>query len=112
MPGSADVFGKLTAWTNRKVAGLHALMNGPIAKRLQAEAQQNAPWQDRTGNARQGLHAGAYLTAGMIVLYLAHSMEYGVFLEKARAGRYAILKPTMDKSIPMIQESISRYWNE
>ena len=44
-------------------------------------AKQNAPWQDRTGNARQTLHAWINeLSRDTVELYLSHGMDYGIQL--------------------------------
>lgn len=53
--------------------------------------KSNAPWHDRTGNARQSLHAVAVHAPGTHSLILAHGMPYGIWLEVRWAGRYAII---------------------
>lgn len=64
---------------------------------LETYAKQNAPWEDRTANARQTLRGWAdELGNDAAVLYLAHGMEYGIYLETRWAGRYAILWPTIE----------------
>ena len=55
----------------------------------------NAPWTDRTGNARSGLNAHAEFPSNVFELVLAHSMWYGIFLELTNSGRYSILVPAM-----------------
>lgn len=64
---------------------------------VESEAKENAPWQDRTGNARQGL-AGLVedISASVVALHLIHGMDYGVWLELKNSGRYAIILPTME----------------
>lgn len=56
----------------------------------------NAPWHDRTGNARAGL--GAIHNADPMrshTLTLFHSVSYGIWLELRWSGRYAIIGPTL-----------------
>lgn len=56
----------------------------------------NAPWKDRTGNARNGLMAKHDFTPMVIhQLTLYHTMPYGFWLEVRWNGRYAIIGPTM-----------------
>ncbi|MBB6673015.1 hypothetical protein [Cohnella nanjingensis] len=55
------------------------------AKRMESEAKQKASWRDRTGHARQGIHGGVEKRRDVIVLYLAHSMRYGQWLETGSA---------------------------
>lgn len=54
-----------------------------------------APWQDRTGHARQGLSGHAERIGTAIVLTFFHLMDYGIWLEVAHAGTYAIIMPTI-----------------
>ena len=67
-----------------------------FATRLETYAKQNAPWTDRTGNARQGLTARAVKTATAVTLYLFHSATYGIWLEVKNAGRFAIILKTLE----------------
>jgi hypothetical protein len=102
--------------------------------RLQAAARTDAPWRDRTAHARQGMNGGVETGAGDIVavIYLAHSVRYGVFLESgnkaytivpktkkalfwnglahpvkkafhpAREPIYAVIRPTVEKNLETI----------
>lgn len=58
----------------------------------------NAPWTDRTTNARNALYARAESDAvgdhsGTHSLLLAHGVSYGIFLETMQSGRYGIIVP-------------------
>ena len=66
------------------------------AARAASMMRENAPWKDRTGNARAGLkaqHDSTPMVEHTLVLY--HSMPYGIWLEVRWSGRYAIIGPTM-----------------
>lgn len=69
---------------------------------LEDYAKRNAPWNDQTGNARAGLNASVGVEGGEIVLNLAHSVDYGVYLELKDDGKYAILLPTIEALGPQI----------
>ena len=71
---------KAEEFIRRKLAGFHAFLLSWAGK-LEAEAKQNAPWNDQTGHARQAIHAGVEVNDREFVLYLAHGKEYGVYLE-------------------------------
>jgi hypothetical protein len=60
-------------------------------------AKQNAPWTDRTGNARAGLHTIVNIPPNPThwEIILAHSVPYGIWLEVRFSGRYAIIEPTI-----------------
>ncbi len=63
---------------------------------IEAYAKQNASWEDQTGNARQTLHSFVKeLSKDTVELYLAHGVDYGIYLEVAHAGKYAIIYPTL-----------------
>lgn len=57
--------------------------------------KRNAPWTDRTGQARRLLMAEAQDDGEAVTLYLIHGAAYGIYLELQRAGRYAIIAPTV-----------------
>lgn len=57
--------------------------------------KNNAPWTDRTANARNGLDAKAYETPTVWGIVCFHQMPYGIWLEVCNDGRYAIIKPTI-----------------
>jgi len=110
MPGADEVNRRAEEVINRRTAGLVALCDSFGKGTLEAYAKSNAPWTDRTTLARKGLHGGAFLDAKTVVTYIAHTMSYGVHLEKGKAGRYAILKPTMDKHKGELRNQVKRYW--
>jgi len=110
--------------------GVFDLLNNVWAVRLENDAKVNAPWRDRTGNARQTLAAYAtrvpksgsvqavfvsdgerllpatYSPGEGIALVLRHGMSYGKQLELARQGRFAIVGPTLDWARNQIWASV------
>ncbi len=80
-----------------------------IATEAQNDMRNNAPWTDRTGNARSALFSFAEEVGGDVVhLYLSHgsAINYGVFLEKKYGGRYAIIIPTMQRIMPRLKKML------
>lgn len=127
-------------YINRKKAGLVALLQN-WAGILEDYAKANASWTDRTGHARQGIHAGVDEHGNELVLYLSHGLQYGTQLEKGSPPHiikpkkakalfwkgashpvkavhhpgskpYAIIKPTVDSHIQRINNSIREYWRD
>ena len=90
---------------------IHALVRGVIASyRPQIEnwMRANAPWTDRSGNARRTLHT-EYDEAGRVfTLWIAHGMDYGLWLEIRFAGRFAIIGPAIDHFAPQIMAELQR----
>lgn len=114
MPGGDEVIKNLKDWGDRKRAAVVALAQD-WAGTAEGRAKERASWTDRTANARGGLF-GEVSVSGYkrdeILIKLAHSMEYGVFLELANDGKYAILKPTLDDAVPEIYAAYERLWKE
>lgn len=81
--------------------------------RMESYARTNAPWTDRTSNARNGLfvaHQKVPMVYHRLVTY--HTMHYGLWLEIRWSGRYAIIGPTMLHNSPglaiAVAESVKR----
>jgi len=57
--------------------------------------KQNAPWTDRSGNARAGLHAvpKSIEQGKAFEIAFAGSVFYQIYLETRFSGKYAILMP-------------------
>jgi len=71
--------------------------------------KQNAPWTDRTGNARQTLHTEVEeVVDEMVEIIMAHGVYYGIYLELCNAGRYAIINPALDHFAPKIWQDVRR----
>lgn len=99
----------LDSHLNRKINGLIAVTDA-YAQRLESQAKSQARWNDRTGNARQGLKGYATRNGDEVIMRLIHQVSYGIYLEKANAGKYAIIKPTMDANKASIERGLKRYW--
>lgn len=79
-------------------------INGDVNRRVAALMQyesaytvgwlkQNAPWTDRTSAARTGLSAVAFSVGTVHEIIMAYSVYYGIWLEVANSGKYAIINP-------------------
>jgi len=77
---------------------------------MQNDARNNAPWTDRTSNARSGLFgtAEADFARHVVTIYLSHGalINYGVYLELAHGGKNAILLRTIDSHLPELQSML------
>lgn len=68
----------------------------------------NAPWQDQTGNARNGLNAVAFSSPDRSVIVLFHQMPYGIWLEVRDSGRFAIILPTVEEMGPQVMDTLKK----
>lgn len=67
-----------------------------FVEEVQDYAQSNAPWADRTGEARASLAAEVVTEGDSVLLILSHGVDYGEWLETIQSGRYAIIMPTLE----------------
>jgi hypothetical protein len=76
------------------------------APEIESWMKQNALWTDRTGNARQTLNTRVVSLFAEILVILDHGMDYGFWLEKANAGRWAIVAPAVDYWAPILMDDL------
>lgn len=101
----------------QKVAGIDYRARQAITFAMQATGSEmtaymknNAPWQDDTGRARQGLFVTfEHPNRDAWELIAAHSVEYGIYLETKWMGtgdfgwgKYAIVMPTIERFKPIL----------
>lgn len=83
--------------TERTLKASLQIVCDAAAKKMEAWAKQNAPWTDRTGNARQGLRGEAFWEDDKnLVCAVMHQKDYGVWLELAHQRKYAILERAIE----------------
>lgn len=70
----------------------------------------NARWTDRTTNARNGLFATVDESLGKDawLLVLSHSVSYGIWLEVANSGKYAIVRPALLRANRELMQRLSK----
>lgn len=81
------------------------------ATRATAYARTNAPWTDRTTNARNGLFATAQKQPPVYRIVVGHTVPYGIWLETRWSGRYAIIRPTIDHEGPQVMRTVSALYS-
>jgi hypothetical protein len=96
MAGLNQVLANLKRWEQQKKAGCTGVARVTAAN-MQNYARENRRWQDQTGNARAGLHGGSFWGNYFLFAYIAHAVEYGVYLELANSGNFSILEETANK---------------
>ena len=88
---------KIGTLNDKIIAAMHT-MGDALAQKMQSHAQATAPWNDQSGNARQGIRGFAMTMAASVTIYLVHSVLYGVYLEMGTRfmGARAVLLPTLE----------------
>lgn len=82
------------------------------AQEMEAWGRANAPWTDRTGDARRLLSVrveGDEFAIGTIVI--EHGVSYGLWLEIAHAGKYSIITKMIDTFAPVLWRDLQRVMN-
>lgn len=76
------------------------------AKEMEGYAKVNAPWHDRTGNARRTLEGFCADEFDCVTIGICGNMVYSPRLELGFHGRYAILSPTLEFFSPVLIDMI------
>jgi len=108
--GVNEVIANLQNWSRRKKADLKNVADHEICPMLERYAKSHRPWTDRTGNARRGLFSRAEMTRDELIIRVAHTVYYGVYLERDGAGRYSILLPTIEQNRASMERILRRFW--
>lgn len=79
------------------------------ATKVEGTAKRDAPWTDRTGNARNGLTTTTDHDPGKRhVITLFHRVPYGIWLEVRADGKNAVIMPTLTKEGKAMMKLLSR----
>lgn len=78
---------------------IYAIMRD-YAQEMEQYMKDNAPWEDNTGEARDGLTAVLQEHPVAPTIYLYHTATYGKWLEIRWNGLYAIILPTIEDMGP------------
>lgn len=65
---------------------------------MEVQAKGNAPWTDRTGNARRSISSETEASVNKIETYLSIGVFYGKYLELSNGGKYAIVWATITQN--------------
>lgn len=66
------------------------------ARQLENFAKENRRWTDRTGHARQRLNGYVGKSEKGYRIYLAHGVDYGIWLELANEKRFSIIPQAIE----------------
>ena len=130
---SPDVIAKgLDDYGNQVMVALQAVANY-WGQGVQDQARQDAPWEDRTANARGGLffavdgfgmqtitgdvtpEARSLMKddvsvesgdANTLIITLGHTVFYGKFLELSNGGKYAVVMSTIEKNLSELERMV------
>lgn len=102
-----NVLNGLADFGAKSKAGI-SLYGDTAAKKLEAEAKENASWTDRTGLSRKTIQGGYQWTGnGKCTVYVSGNTAQFPFLELAHDKKYAVLQPTINKMAPQILRGLN-----
>jgi hypothetical protein len=78
------------------------------ALKMEGQAKRDAPWTDRTSNARNSIQGDFGWRGNNVIITLSGGMEYSAYLELAMGKKYAILYPTILKNAPDVLRGYQR----
>ena len=112
MSGSAQVIANMAKWYGLKKAGIEGMgrvAGANMVNYARKQVVEEHVWEVQTGAAHGGLNAGAFWQNPFcLIIYLAHAVSYGVYLELANDGKHAVLEPTVNKFAPTIHKNAKR----
>jgi hypothetical protein len=105
---------KMEEKLQRALYGVVKYWDGPVERYM----KHNAPWTDRTTNARNGLFATAQksqstIAASNFAIVLGHTVDYGIYLEakpEDEGGR-PIIMPTIKRYAPKVIKTLTKILN-
>ena len=104
--GQAEVERNLDRWYQGKLARVATAMQ-EIAAILEGYAKSNHEWRDRTGATTTGIRGFiSEATPQMVSVVLAGSMDYNIFLELARDGKWSWLWPAVEANLDLIKSKL------
>lgn len=103
----SDMIEKIAKHEN-KVQKAVLLYGETAGLKLEAQAKEDAPWEDRTANARNSLKGGADKKGKGARIYLSGNMEYSKWLEIGFDGDYAVIEDTVTSNAPAILKGLDK----
>ena len=112
-----EVTGDAEKWLDhywaKGILNMEQIAINRVAPEAERYMKLNAPWKDRTGNARAGLTATYSRDRRNDEFTIALSyrnIDYDVHLEYGMSGRFSILRPTAEALFPKMVEEYWKAW--
>lgn len=103
----AQMADALDDWYADLVSAVQAL-GAKYAADAESQMKAGRSWTDRTSVAVTGLFGRAIPQPDGVTIVIGHSATYGIYLELANGGRYAIVVPTLRTMTPIVFAGMQR----
>lgn len=107
LKGMSRVLANLDRWRDKRMAGVQGV-GMIIAAEAAKKSKANRPWKDDTHNAKQGLYGKFRWEGTQGIIEHGHRVNYGVWLELAHDGKYAILEKTLNELSPEFRNRVKQ----
>ena len=95
----------------RKKIAVYALCLNYAAQALARFRQRqslNTFWENRTGLAKDTVFTGAYQENEIFVWYMAHTQQYGIYLELANNRQNEAIRPIINYYEPKFRRDLAK----
>lgn len=83
---------------------------GVALQEFRKEQSGNAFWTNRTRTAVNTVFSGKIEETNFTGFFLAHAVEYGVYLEMANDRKYEALRPVVSSLVQKYKKDLRRIW--
>lgn len=95
----------------RSVYGLCSYYAGLVLRHFRTRQMGNTYWENRTNFAKDTVFSGAFKEGEDILgFFLAHTMQYGVYLELANDRQNEALRPIINEYLPQFKKHLERLY--
>ena len=67
-------------------------------------------WHNQSGQAAARMHSGAYQEENIIAWFMAHGVQYGVYLELANDARHQAIRPVIQRFIGRFHQDLKKLY--
>jgi hypothetical protein len=88
----------------------HAVARNVLEEQAQITEQRMKAehrWQNRTGEAERQLRCRVFDNGTVLRFQAAHGVPYGIYLEHAHQGMFAVLQPTVRSQWPTALKAVA-----
>ena len=79
---------------------------------FRSEQSSGAFWKNQSGQARDRMFSGAYQEKDIIAWFMAHGVQYGVYLELANDGRHEAIRPVIQRYVGRFYRDLKKLYGE
>jgi len=67
-------------------------------------------WHNQSGQAAARMHSGAYQEENIIAWFMAHGVQYGVYIELANDARHQAIRPVIQRFVGRFYQDLKKLY--